>query len=209
MAWKRAQVGALFANQSRVVLRPTLAGTRGSQPRAPRARVMSGQRCLGSSSGSGSKASLPAPPERWVDERVAVDLGGRGEHDPCPLRQREAQGVVRPEGPDLEDGDRYPLEVRGARRRGEVVDLVEAPGQVYVRRDVVVDVLEVGGVTQVGDVIQATGAEVVHADHAVSFGEQPLAQVAAHETRAAGYQGTGGLPSHGRSPCSSSRLHGR
>ncbi len=50
-----------------------------------------------------------------VDERVAVDLGGRGEHEAGPPCEGETQGVVGPHGADLEDRDGDALEVHGAR----------------------------------------------------------------------------------------------
>src|SRR5918998_6151738 len=80
---------------------------------------------------------------------VAVDLAGGGEHEAGALGEGEAQGVVGSESPDLEDGDRDARKVPRARGGGEVVDLIELSGEVYVGGHVVVYVLEVRLVLQV------------------------------------------------------------
>src|SRR5215212_7734202 len=67
-----------------------------------------------------------------MDERVPVDLAGGGEHEACPLGLGETQSVVGAQGTDLQDRDRDVLEVRGAGRGGEVVDLSEIPRTIYV-----------------------------------------------------------------------------
>ena len=67
-----------------------------------------------------------------------------------------------------------------------MVDLVEPSGEVYVRGYVVVYVLKIGVLVEMGYVLEATGAQVVHADHAIAFPEEALAQVASDEPRPAG-----------------------
>jgi hypothetical protein len=66
-----------------------------------------------------------------------------------------------------------------------VIDLIQPSSRiVYVGGNVVVDVLEIRVVLEVGDVLGAPGAQVVHADHAIAFfEEEPLAQVAPDEPR--------------------------
>jgi hypothetical protein len=94
-------------------------------------------------------------------------------------------------------------EVGRARRRGEVVDLVELSGNVYVGTDVVLYVLKVRLAGERGrHVLENTRTEVVYADDLVSFGEEPLAEVAADETSSASDQcprSSGPWPSPGHS----------
>src|SRR5215218_8047655 len=75
------------------------------------------------------------------------------------------------------------LEVRRACRGGEVVDLVEIPWTIYVCGDVVLSVLKARRAYKVSHVLERAGAEIVHADHPITFKEEPLAQVAPHEPR--------------------------
>jgi hypothetical protein len=56
---------------------------------------------------------------------------------------------------------------------------------------------EVGTVAQVRDVVLAPGQEVVHAEDAVPFGEEALAEVRAQEAGAAG-DDRPGAPAHER-----------
>src|SRR4028118_2436413 len=72
-----------------------------------------------------------------VHQRVAVDLARRGEHKAGTLSKGETRGVVGPQGARLEDRDRDAREVYGAGGGGEVVDLVQSRGNVYVGGDVV------------------------------------------------------------------------
>ncbi len=60
-----------------------------------------------------------------VDERIAVDLGGRGEQEAGALLLRQAERLVRAERAHLEGLDRQLEVVDRAGRRGEVQDRVE------------------------------------------------------------------------------------
>ena len=63
----------------------------------------------------------------------------------------------------------------GRCRAGEVVDLVHL--HVERKGDVVAHEFEVRVVQQVHDVAPRAGVEVVHAQHVITVGQQPLAQV--------------------------------
>src|SRR5918997_849501 len=60
------------ANQLRVFSKPSRAGTLGSQPNTSLARVMSGQRRLGSSSGRGSKTTSLGLPEIFAERSITI-----------------------------------------------------------------------------------------------------------------------------------------
>ena len=64
-------------------------------------------------------------------------------------------------------------------------DRVEVPLDRYEPGDVVLDEVKPSIGFEVGDVAGVAGHEVVHGDDFVTFGEQPVAQVAAQESRAA------------------------
>jgi hypothetical protein len=63
---------------------------------------------------------------------------------------------------------------------------IELAGNVDVVRHVVVDERETTATGQVGNVIDATGAKVVHGDYLVALIEKSIAQVRADETSPAG-----------------------
>ena len=127
-----------------------------------------------------------------MDFGVAVDLAGRGDEEAGALPLRDPEHVVGAVGADFERVQRQPQVVDRARRRGEVVDEVDVLGDVDVGGDV--DVTEVERlVTDVGDVLQRPGLEVVEADHPVPVAEQPLAEMGPEEAGAAGdYAGAHG-----------------
>ena len=71
-----------------------------------------------------------------VDQRVAVDLGGRGEQEARAVLLREAERVVRAVGADLERVQRQARVVDRAGGRGHVVDEVDRLVDLVVARDV-------------------------------------------------------------------------
>ena len=86
-----------------------------------------------------------------------------------------------------------------------MVDLLQVTFDLEGRDDVVLDVLEGGVFTEVGDVPFCAGAEVIDADHAVALGEEALAEVATKETGSAGDERAGSTApviTHVQSPCS-------
>ena len=64
-----------------------------------------------------------------------------------------------------------------------MVDLVQPPWLVYIGGRIVLNVLEGRVVLEVGDVLKASGARVVHADHPVALREPPLGEVAPAKPR--------------------------
>ena len=61
---------ALVRNQLIVLVRPSLHGTAGSQPSSSRARVVSGRRTLGSSTGRSTKAMADREPVAAMTSRA-------------------------------------------------------------------------------------------------------------------------------------------
>ena len=100
-------------------------------------------------------------------ERIAVDLGRRGEHERAPFGLGQPERIVRAERSDLERLDRQLEVVDRARRTGPVQHVVDRAVDVDVARDVVADELKVA-VAEVGDVGHVAGEEVVDADHRVA-----------------------------------------
>ena len=107
--------------------------------------------------------------------RVAVHLAGRGLEDLRLHALGQAQHVDRAVHAGLGRLHRVVLVVDGARRAGQVVDLVHF--DVEREGHVVADELEVGVVQQVDDVVLGAGEEVIDAEHVVAVLQQPLAQV--------------------------------
>ena len=140
-----------------------------------------------------------------VHLRVAVDLGGRGEHETGVLVAGQAQGVQRADRPHLQRLDRHAEVVDGRRRAGEVQDEVDRAADVDVVGDVRPDQPEAGVGSEVRDVLRGAGEEVVEADDLVATVEQRLAQVGAEEPRAAGDDGTGHALTRARRAASAAR----
>src|ERR1035438_9497788 len=82
-----------------------------------------------------------------------------------------------------------------AGRTREVKDIVErAP--VHRFANILLDELEARIVLQVGEVLEPSGQEIVSCQHAVSVGQQSVAQMRAEKTCSSGYQRT--FVIHGR-----------
>ena len=120
-----------------------------------------------------------------VHQRVAVDLGRRGQQEAGALGLGEAERVVGAVGADLQRVERQPRVVDRAGRRGHVEDEVDRLVDLVVLGDVEHQELEVGA-ADVLDVGQRPGLEVVDADHAIAPLEQVIAKVRAEEARTAG-----------------------
>ena len=122
-----------------------------------------------------------------MDLRIAVDLGGRGEQEPGPLRLREPERVERPQGADLQGMDRV-LEVVARRcRRGEMEDPVDPAVHVEVVRDVVALVAEPLVGQRADEVVRVAGEQGVEAEDLPALGQEPLAEMGPEEARAAGH----------------------
>ena len=118
-----------------------------------------------------------------VHERVAVDLRGGGEHEAGPPGSGQPEGVVGALGAGLEYLDGDAPEVGRARCGGEMEDLLELSGNVYMGAYVVLYVLEVRLVGQErGHVCKPAGNQVVHADDLVTLCEEPLAEMTPDES---------------------------
>ncbi len=115
-----------------------------------------------------------------VHLRVAVHLARGGEQEPGALHLREAEGVVRAVRADLEGLQGEPQIVDRARRAGEVVDEIERLVDLDVVREVVRQEDE-RVPTQVLDVGERPGLEIVDADDAMVAREERLAQVRAEK----------------------------
>src|ERR671916_2215518 len=140
-----------------------------------------------------------------VYEGVAVDLRGGGEHEAAPPGAGKAETVVGTQRAALEYLYRDAHEVGWARGGGEMVDLVELSGKVYVDTDVVFYILEICFAGQEGGhVLEDARREVVDADDLIAFAEEPLAEVRADEPSSSRNQcprRTSLFHGHVRSPC--------
>ncbi len=89
-----------------------------------------------------------------------------------------------------------------------MIYLIEFARVAYVGSHIVVHVLEVRVPSEVCNVLQQARPQVVHAHHAVAFGEKTLTEVASQETRPAGHERLSLRspgPNHARSPCNEYR----
>jgi hypothetical protein len=67
------------------------------------------------------------------------------------------------------------------------VDLVQFSEHIYVGANIVVEVFE-GCLFEMSCVLQGAGSEVVHAQHMIALGEEPLAEVATRESGTARHE---------------------
>src|SRR5579872_4773780 len=74
----------------------------------------------------------------WMDERIAVDLRRGSQEEPCSLRPRQPERLVRTERVDLQDLDRLGREVDRTGRRCEMKDEVYGTVDIEIVGDVVV-----------------------------------------------------------------------
>ena len=129
-----------------------------------------------------------------MNERVAVDLGRRGQEELGPLGPGQAEPVVCPEATDLEDLDRDALEVGRRSRAGEVHHGIDRAGHPEVRAHIVMVEREATLSEQPLDVLRRAGDQVVDGDDLVAPGEQRPAQVRTEEASSSGDDD----PRHGR-----------
>ena len=118
-------------------------------------------------------------------QRIAVDLGGRGDDEARALGLGQAERLVRAERADLQRLDRQLEVVDRAGGAGPVQDEVDRAVDVDVVGDVVLDEREVA-VHQVRDVRGVAGEQVVDADDRVVAIEQRFREVRADEPGRAG-----------------------
>ena len=82
---------------------------------------------------------------------------------------------MRAERADLEGGNGMLEVVDRARWTCKVEDAVDRSRHIDEHRDVVAQELEVGVAVEMGEIGRSAGEEVVHPDHGVTGGEQPIA----------------------------------
>ena len=77
--------------------------------------------------------------------------------------------------------------VDGTGGRGEMPNVIDGAIEEDKFGNVLLDEFEVGVATEMGDVVDATGDEVVDADDFVTAGEEEVAEVGAEEASGAGH----------------------
>ena len=124
--------------------------------------------------------------------RVAVNFAGRGEQDARAHALGQPQHVDRAHHAGLDGLHRVVLVVHRRGRAGEVKDAIDFEQDRL--DDVVADELEIAVAEQMHDVGALAAEKIVEADDFVAVLEQPLAQMRAEKSRAAGYQYTHRCP---------------
>ena len=146
-----------------------------------------------------------------MHERIAVALARRGEEKARAFGLGQAERVVRAERADFQRRDRV-LEVIDRRgRRGEVEDEIHVVRQEDVVRDVVLDEAVVLVAREVLDVRALPGDEIVDPDDAMPFREQPVREMRAEKSGAAGDHRDGlrtGACEHGSAVVETPLTHG-
>ena len=117
-----------------------------------------------------------------MHQRIAIDLGGRGEQKPRLFRHRQTQRLVRAERADLERLDRELEVIDRARGAREVQHAVEGAVDRDEGRDVLAVELEVGIVGDVGEVGGIAGELVVHPEDPVSRGQEAVNEMRSEES---------------------------
>ena len=118
-----------------------------------------------------------------MDFRIAIDLACRCLEYPRPGAFRQAQHIDRAMNRRLDGLHGVRLVVNRARGAGQIVDAVDLEEE--REGHIMPDDLEMRIVQQVKDVGFAAGIEIIDTDDEMTLGEQPLAQMAAKESRAA------------------------
>ena len=122
-----------------------------------------------------------------MDERIAVAFRSRGQEERRLLGFGEAERVVRAERADFQRRDRQLEIIDRAGRRGEMEDVIDfSSGRKMIVRDVVLDEGEILVAGEVLDVLEVAGDEIVDRDDAMTFREQPVGQMRAEKSGAAG-----------------------
>ena len=121
-----------------------------------------------------------------MDERVAIDFGGRREQEAGALGEGQAEHVVGPNRSHLDDLDWVGREVDGRGGRGQVEDVVDLPRNLDRVADVVLDELEPGVCPELGQPLGRRGDQVVEDEDLPAAVEQPLDHPATDETGAPG-----------------------
>src|SRR6266851_4934071 len=119
-----------------------------------------------------------------MDERIAVDLGGRSEQEGRAFRTSKTEHVHGPDCADLQGvaGVRVILRRRGRRR--EVEDVAHVSFDVDTLVDVRLAELEIGILDECAHVVEGASDEVVERQHAQTPRQQGLAKVRADEAGA-------------------------
>lgn len=121
-----------------------------------------------------------------VDRGVAVDLGGRGLHDPRLHPLGQSQHVDRADNADLGRLHWVELVVDRTRRAGEIVDLVYL--DVERKADVLPHELKPRVADEVIEITLVAGEQVVDTKNFVAALEQAVDQVRAEESSPAGHE---------------------
>src|SRR5262245_50128884 len=132
-------------------------------------------------------------------ERIAVDLGGRRDDKASLLLHCQAERVVRAERADLQRLNRELEIVDRTCRACPVKNEIDGAVDVDVPSNVVPDEFEIP-VTQVRDVGQIAGEQVVDPDDLMTTLEERFAQMRSNESR-----GAGDDAAHGQERCSRPR----
>ncbi len=135
-----------------------------------------------------------------MDQRIAVDLGGRGEQESRLLVLGQPERVVGPERADLQGLDRQLEVINRAGGRGEMEHVIHRAGQENKVRDIMTDETEPFVAGQVRDVVRAAGHQVVQRYHLMSLSQQPVAEMRAQKPGSAGHHRGGRGACHKRDP---------
>ena len=126
-----------------------------------------------------------------MDERVAVNLRGRGDEEAGVLVFGEAKRLVRAERADLHGLDRDLQVINRAGGRGEVPDVIHRTVEEDEFRHVLLDEFEVRVAAEVDDVVHRAGDKIVEADDFVAARQKQIRQMRAEESGRAGDHGGG------------------
>ena len=126
-----------------------------------------------------------------MDQRVAVNLGGRSQEEAGPLMFGQAERLMGAQGANFEGLDRQFQVINRAGGRSEMPDVIHRPVKKNELGYVLLDEPEMGVAGQMVDVVFGAGDEVINAYDFVAAREQQIGQVGAEEAGGAGDHGGG------------------
>ena len=117
----------------------------------------------------------------WMNEGIAVDLRGGGDEEARALVLRQAERLVRAERADFERLDGEFEVIHRAGGRGEMPDEIHRLLEEDELSDILLNELEGRVPTEVSNVLDAAGDEVIQADDPVAARQQKVGQMRAEE----------------------------
>ena len=135
-----------------------------------------------------------------MHQRITVTFRGRSENERRPFVLGQTKRIMRPERADFQGRDRQLEIIDRAGRRREMKNVIDFfVWQENEIRDVVLDEVKIFVAGKVSNVGHVAGDQIIDRNDAMTFGQEPVAQMRTEKTGAAGHDrnGAGFCGGHG------------